>query len=68
MLNGPLIKKLRQEKSLTQESLALRAEVSRPTVIKAERGENIDLTSLGKLALELGVNPGELLEGNMKVE
>jgi transcriptional regulator with XRE-family HTH domain len=61
MLNGPLIKKLRAAKDFTQEKLAAEAKVSRPTVIKAEQGENIDFTSLGKLAHVLGVSPGELL-------
>lgn len=59
------LRRLRQEKSLSQEELAHRAEVNRNYVGMLEREEyaaTVDM--LEKLADALGVDPSEFLRGD----
>jgi transcriptional regulator with XRE-family HTH domain len=54
----------RRELGLSQEGLAERAGLHRTYVGSVERGErNPALKSIVKIALALGVNPGDLLKG-----
>lgn len=54
----------RLERSLSQEALAQRAEISRPNLSAIERGKReVSLTTLRSLALALGVRPGVLVDG-----
>jgi len=58
---GKRLKKLRQEKGVSQESLALTAGLDRTYVSGCERGlRNIGLENIYKLAIALGISP-ELL-------
>jgi tellurite methyltransferase len=58
---GETIKALRMERSLTQEQLANRLNVSAPAVSKWERGEALpDITLMPALAGELGVSTDRL--------
>ncbi|MCW4629669.1 MULTISPECIES: helix-turn-helix domain-containing protein [Marinomonas] len=61
ILFGKRLKKLRQEKGVSQESLALTAGLDRTYVSGCERGlRNIGLENIYKLAIALEVSP-ELL-------
>lgn len=42
----------------SQETLADRAEVSRPTVARVERGDDVSTTTVGKLATAMGLTMG----------
>ena len=56
------IKKLREEKNLTQQQLADQLYVSRQTICRWENGSRCpDLIMAKKLALELGVSMDELV-------
>lgn len=56
------IRKIREEKGLTQEKLAAKADLHRAYIGQIERGEkNIGLVNLEKIARALGVNIKELL-------
>lgn len=61
-LLGVNVRRLRLEKGLSQERLALDAEMKRSYVSDLERGtRNPSVRALGRLALALGVEPHELL-------
>jgi len=53
----PQLRRLRDARALTQEELAERAGVSRTTVMRAERGQDIRQSSVRKLARALGTTP-----------
>lgn len=56
------IRQLRMERGLSQEKLALLADVHRAYIGQVERGEKkIGLTNLEKIASALGVNISDLL-------
>ena len=58
----PKLKATREAKLLTQEMLAERSGVSRPSIARLERGdEEARFTTIWKLAKALGVEPGELI-------
>jgi len=60
---GTRLRVLRGRAGLTQEKLALRAELDRSYVGQVERGEvNISIDNIGKLAKGLSVRPMELFE------
>lgn len=64
-VTAPMIKKLREEKDLTQAELAGRLHVSEKTVSKWETGRGYpDISILEQLAEELGVSLIELMSGN----
>jgi len=66
---GVFIKKLRNEKGLTQEKLAEKFNVSRRTVSRWETGSNIpDLDILIEMADYFNVDLRELLDGERKSE
>ena len=52
---GTAIKRLRQHMKLTQDELAQRASVSRDTIIRAERSDNVGILMLVDIAEVLGV-------------
>jgi transcriptional regulator with XRE-family HTH domain len=61
---GERLKRQRTRRALTQEQLALRAGVSTATVARIERDEiEPRMTTLGKLATALEVDPAELVGG-----
>lgn len=61
---GKRIRELRVKKGLSQEDLAMNAELDRSYVGGVERGErNISLLNIERLALALDVSLGELFEG-----
>lgn len=63
---GELIYRLRTEKNMTQKSLADALNISDKTVSKWERGLGCpDVSLLGELSRELGVNIEEILAGDL---
>jgi transcriptional regulator with XRE-family HTH domain len=57
------LRRLRRQRKLTQEELALRAEIDRSYLGNIERAEySITVVTLGRLAKALLVLPGELLD------
>lgn len=56
----PSLRRVRNQRALTQEELAERARVSRNTVVRAEQGEDVRQSSVRKLARALGVTPAYL--------
>lgn len=61
---GANLRRLRQERELSQEELAARADLHRTYISSVERGErNISLDNIVKLARVLGVPLAVLLEG-----
>ena len=59
---GIAIKKVRQRAKISQESLAVDAEIDRSYLGGVERGEhNLSLMTLKKIALALKLKPSELL-------
>ncbi len=59
---GLSVRQVRKRKNLSQDELALRAEVDRSYIGRIERGEaNITLDMLYKIADELGCEATELL-------
>lgn len=60
---GRAIRRSRQERGVSQEELALLAEVDRSYVGRIERGDNnVAILTLAKLAKALGVTVAKLLE------
>ena len=60
---GDNLRKLRQAKGLSQESLANDAEIGKNQVGLIERGEiNVTISTIKKLAKYLGVPPKDLLD------
>lgn len=60
---GKAIRQLRQEKGISQEGLALLAEVDRSYVGRVERGDNnAAVLTLAKLAKALGVSLARLMQ------
>ena len=56
------LRRFRQAKGLTQEELAFEAKVNRTYISKLEAGSTwAGLEIIAKLALELGIEPAELL-------
>jgi transcriptional regulator with XRE-family HTH domain len=65
MLLGANVRRLRLEKGVSQEVLALDAGMKRSYVSDLERGtRNPTVRALGRLAQALGVEPCELLKRN----
>ncbi|MGA2491877.1 MAG: helix-turn-helix domain-containing protein [Roseiarcus sp.] len=60
MINGALVKKLREAIPLSQSALAKRVGVSQATIADIEKGEQGSTKYLPKLAAELGVEVGDL--------
>lgn len=60
---GEVVQKLRQDKGLTQEELAVKAKVSYTSLVKIERGqvENPTIKTLKKLADALEVSVDDIL-------
>ena len=68
MAFGNNIKKLREEKNLTQQQLADKLYVSRQTICRWENGSRCpDLITAKKLALELKVSMDELISDEADV-
>lgn len=60
---GANVRRVRQEKGLTQEALALSADMKRSYLSELEHGKrNPSLRAVGRLADALGVEPVELLK------
>lgn len=60
---GSQVRKVRQEKGLSQEELALESDLDRSYIGGVERGErNLSLLNLFKLSKALSVPPSKLLE------
>ena len=61
---GVKLRRLREERFISQRDLAKQAEVSPTTILHLETGENPNprLSTVRKIAEALGVNPNELVE------
>lgn len=60
---GSRIRERRRQQDLTQETVAYRAEMSRPQLSNLERhGKNITLITLFRIADVLGVHPADLID------
>ena len=60
---GAAIRRIRLSKDISQEKLALLAEVDRSYVGRVERGDNnVAILTLSKLALALGISLEELMQ------
>ena len=57
----PRLRQVRRAAVLTQADLAARAGVSEATVVAAERGKPVRISTVRKLAAGLGVDPAALL-------
>jgi len=59
-----MMKRLREEKGMSQDELAKRAKLTKPYISQIENGvrKNPSLPALQRLAKALGVNVSELLE------
>jgi len=62
MIVGERIKQLRQERGLTQLDLAERLGVAQPVVCRFERGHDMRLSTLQRIAEALGVSMVDLLD------
>lgn len=63
---GSLIRNFRNQKGLTQEELAQKINMSRPTVVNIETGkQNIPIHILYNIAQALGTDPKDLLPSNV---
>ena len=60
MVLAPQLRRIRLEQALSQEDLAARASVDRTTVMRAEAGLRIRVSSLRKLAQALKIKPAVL--------
>jgi transcriptional regulator with XRE-family HTH domain len=60
---GPMLKTLREEKGLTQDELAKKAQLTKPYISQLENGirNNPSMSTLQRLAKALGVPVAELL-------
>lgn len=64
---GQNVRRLRQLRGMTQEELALDAEMKRSYLSDLERGtRNPSVRALGRLALALGVKPEALLQSDLQ--
>lgn len=63
---GKNVKKLRESRKLSLEELGLEIGSSRMQVHRIEKGYNVTLTTIVKLALALNVEPWDLLAGLTK--
>jgi len=63
---GEKIKKLRQQKKMSQDRLSKKADLALNTIVKIETGENPNptLETLQKVAKALGVSTDQLLKDN----
>ena len=61
---GAVVRRLRRQRDLTQESLARRVGIAQPTLSQIESGARVNpsLAIVKRLARALGVPVGELLE------
>lgn len=65
---GGRIRELRQQKELSQEELAQRAEIDRTYVGGVERGErNLSLLNIKKLADALGVKAKDIFDDDFQL-
>jgi transcriptional regulator with XRE-family HTH domain len=63
------VRRVRRWKEISQESLALEADLSRPYIGQIERGERaVSIDIMGQIAIALGVALRELVDPNMKVD
>ena len=63
MALGKAVRELRNEKDISQERLALLAEVDRSYVGRIERGDNnVAILTLAKLAKALGISVAKLMQ------
>jgi DNA-binding XRE family transcriptional regulator len=60
MMRLTRLKELRERASLTRAALALRSGVAEPTIVALETGAKARWVTVRKLALALGVEPGDL--------
>ncbi len=61
---GQNVRALRKRRSMSQEHLALEAELDRTYISQVERGRrNVSVINLCRLAYVLGIPPSALLEG-----
>jgi transcriptional regulator with XRE-family HTH domain len=59
---GNNIRKVREDKKISQEDLALRSDVHRTYISQVERGEtNITILTLQRIAIALGIDIKDLL-------
>ena len=58
------LRRLREERALSQRDLARKAGVTAVTIVHAEKGLDTRPSTLRKLADALGVEPRELIEGD----
>lgn len=56
----PYLRAWRLRKLLKQEELAMRADVSRPTIQRGERGETLSIDNVKKIAQALEISDEEL--------
>jgi DNA-binding XRE family transcriptional regulator len=63
MVMLPRLKALRVERALSQRALAQKAGVTQVTIVRAERGCDVQPGTHGKLAAALGVRPRDLMDG-----
>ena len=57
----PRLREFRLSAVLTQVALAAKAGVAEPTVVAAERGKTVRISTVQKLAAALGVAPQDLV-------
>jgi transcriptional regulator with XRE-family HTH domain len=64
----PKLRELRLSAVLTQVALAAKAGVAEPTVVAAERGKPVRISTVRKLAAALGVAPQDLVRDEPQTE
>lgn len=52
---GQVVQSVRLARGWTQHELAMEAGISRPTVARVERGDNVSTATIGKVAAALGL-------------
>lgn len=65
---GENIRKKRKKKNLTLEQLGLEIGLTRMQVNRIEKGYNITLVTLLKVAMALNVKPGKIVEFEFKIK